>query len=253
MRLCVFVKFVRLKKTMNLIIDQGNTNIKFFLFSDNKIKKNFIFSIKKIDFNFLNDFNINSVIYSSVSGEIEHILKLSEKKNFIKLSVSTKLPIKNLYKSATIGLDRLAAVTGACKLFPDKNILIIDVGSAITFDFISSKKEYHGGNISPGLKLRYKALNNYTKNLPLLEPENNNVFLANNTKDAIIAGVQLGLLFEIEKYIENLNKLNRNFLPILTGGDAEYFEKKIKYPIFAQPNLVAIGLNEILNFNIEKN
>jgi len=94
-------------------------------------------------------------------------------------------------------------------------------------------------------------LNDYTKNLPLLKPQEIDFLMAKNTKEAIISGVQNGLRFEIEKYIENLSNQNKDFISILTGGDTNFFAKKIKNPIFAQPNLVAIGLNEILNYNIE--
>lgn len=237
---------------MNLIIDQGNTNIKFFYFSSNKIKKKIILPTKTVDFNFLELKKVNKIIYSTVSGYIEKLKKIIINKTHIFFSATTPLPIRSEYQSKTIGLDRLAAVVGATKLYSKKNILIIDVGSAVTYDFINDKKIYKGGNISPGLKLRYKSLNDYTKNLPLFTPQQNNILMANNTKDAIIAGVQNGLLFELEKYIENIGYSKTNFIAIITGGDANFFEKKIKYPIFAQPNLVAIGLNEILNYNTEE-
>ncbi|MBN2664485.1 MAG: type III pantothenate kinase [Bacteroidales bacterium] len=237
---------------MNLIIDQGNTNIKFFYFSGNKIKKKIILPTKTVDFNFLTQEKIDKIIYSTVSGHNENIIKHIKNKKHIYFTAKTNLPIINEYQSRTIGLDRLAAVVGASKLYPEKNILVIDVGSAVTYDFITEKKIYTGGNISPGLKLRYNSLNDYTKNLPLFEPQQNNIFMGNNTKDAIIAGVQNGLLFEIEKYIEQIGNSKTNFISIITGGDANFFEKIIKSTIFAQPNLVATGLNEILNYNIEE-
>ncbi len=234
---------------MNLIIDQGNTNIKFYYFNKNKIVADYLVPVNNKKYEFLDISKVEKCIFSSVSGENEALKQVLVDVNSFVFTASAKLPIVNKYKSATIGLDRLAAVVGANSMYPEKNILIIDVGSAVTYDFINKKAEYLGGNISPGVKLRYNALNDYTVNLPKYELQNSNVFLADNTKDAIIAGVQNGLLFEIEHYIEKLLVEKPDLITIITGGDANFFAKKIKYIIFAQPNLVAIGLNEILNYN----
>lgn len=240
--------FVILLK-MNLIIDQGNTNLKIYFFNKNIIKEKFLFPIEKLDLSFILMDKIDNVLYSSVSGIDDYILNFFNTKSFIIFDSSTNLPINNKYETKTIGLDRLANVTAASIIYPNSNVLAIDIGSAITYDFITSKKEFIGGNIAPGVRLRYKALNEHTKNLPLLEPQNVDFLLGKNTNNAILAGVQNGILFEIEGYIERLSKDYDNFKIILTGGDADFFAKKIKYSIFAEPNLVAIGLNEILNYN----
>ena len=234
---------------MNIIIDQGNTNVKFYFFSNNRIEKKYLFSIKKIDLSFILNNEVESVIYSTVSGVDEKVLDFFIDKKLVIFKNTTSLPIINKYKSKTIGLDRLAAVVGATEIFPNTNILSVDVGSAVTYDFINDKNEFLGGNISPGLRLRYNSLNDYTKNLPLLKPEKNNYFLGKTTRQAIIAGVQNGLLFEIEMYIAKLSEKYKDLKIILTGGDLNLFAEKIKYSIFAEPNLVAIGLNKILHFN----
>ncbi len=238
---------------MNLIIDQGNTNIKFFVFSKNKIIKKFVYPINSFDLNFFNKSEIDNIFYSTVSGYNKLITKYFDKKKLKYFTKNLKIPVINKYRSKTLGLDRIAAIVGANYFFPQKNVLSIDIGSAITYDFINEKGEYEGGNISPGLKLRYKSLNDYTKNLPLLNPSENKIFLADNTKTAIIAGVQNGILFEMEKYIEKLMSQKKCLKVILTGGDINFFEKKIKYHIFAQPNLIAYGLNVILKFNNQTN
>ncbi len=233
---------------MKLIIDHGNTNIKIYYFVSNKITNFFVFPTKYKNFSFLKDVIFDKSIYSSVAKENKYLLESINSEKIIYFTNETKLPIKNLYKSSTIGKDRLAAAVGAYSLFPSANVLSIDIGSAVTYDLLLGDK-YIGGNISPGLRLRFRSLNDYTEHLPLLEPKEIDVFLADNTYDAILCGVINGLLFEIEQYIENVRRLYDAKI-ILTGGDAKIFAKKIKNPIFAEPNLVAIGLNEILEFNV---
>lgn len=234
---------------MNIIIDQGNTNIKIYFFLNNKIVKKIIFPISNLDLSFIIKQKINKIIYSTVSGINHNILDFFSDKELLFFKNTTSLPITNKYKSETIGLDRLAAVVGATDIFPNTNILSIDIGSAVTYDFINDKNEFLGGNISPGLRLRFSSLNDYTKNLPLLEPKNIDFFLGKTTNQAIIAGIQNGLLFELEAYITKLSEDYKKIKIILSGGDLNLFAKKIKYSIFAEPNLVAIGLNKILCFN----
>lgn len=233
---------------MNLIIDQGNTNLKLYFFEQNKIIKKIIYPLNNIS-DFFSE-KIENVIYSTVSGQeiLEKYIKKFEK--IIHFSINTPIPIKNKYLSDTLGVDRLAAAVGAFYLFVNKNVLIIDIGTAITYDILTENGEFLGGNISPGLNLRFRALNNYTKNLPLLEYSENNMLFANNTKDAIICGVQNGILFEIEGYIMQTQKNYDNLTIIFTGGDLKLFENKLNFNIFAEPNLVAYGLNCVLNYNV---
>lgn len=242
---------MRSNNKMNLIIDQGNTNLKLYIFSSNKIKHFFIFPINKDDFSFLDEYKFEKTIYSSVSGFNNALLNALKSYEILYFSAKIKLPIINSYKSETIGIDRLAGAVGSTVLFPGEDILNIDIGSAITYDFIKKGKEFVGGNISPGLILRFKSLNDYTANLPLLEPKEVNFLLADNTNDAIIGGIMNGILFEINTYIEKISTENQKIKVVFTGGDSNLFVKKIKYSIFAELNLVAIGLNQILNFNSE--
>ena len=243
---------------MNLIIDIGNTFCKLFVFEQNKpIFSSKVETTKQIDLNELfNEFNpVTNAIISSVTGISEDLKEKIHKHgtNLVILDSVTKIPITNLYKTPeTLGKDRLAAIVGAYNIFPNQNVLAIDAGTAITFDFINENSEYTGGNISPGLSMRYKALNYFTKKLPLLNPCDNFPFIGQTTDEAIIAGVQNGIIFEISEYIKKFDENYKELKVILTGGDTFFFAHKLKCPIFAEPFLVAIGLNRILQDNVEK-
>jgi len=169
---------------------------------------------------------------------------------FIELDHQTELPIKNLYETPeTLGKDRLAAAVGANELFPDQNLLIIDAGTAITYDLVSEKNEFIGGNISPGLQMRFKALNHFTGKLPLVSYSDEFQNIGRNTTDAIRAGVQNGILYEIAQTIELFNKNYQNLQIVMTGGDSIFFDKKLNYTIFVHFNITLIGLNRILEYN----
>ncbi len=236
---------------MNLIIDQGNSFIKFYLFDFDKITKFFVYPTNKVDYFFLEKLEPENILYSTVYQIDKKIIKIFGQKNFILFDFEKlKLPVVNNYKSKTLGKDRLAAIIGAKSIFPKNNVLSIDMGTAITFDFATKTGVYLGGNISPGMNMRFKALNTFTANLPLVKPKDKNILLADNTDDAILAGVINGIVFEIETYIEKLEEKYSDMKVFLTGGDANLFVKKIKKTIFAKQNLVAIGLNEVLKLNV---
>lgn len=172
---------------------------------------------------------------------------------FLELDHVTKLPIENLYETPeTLGKDRLAAAVGANELFPDQNLLIIDAGTAVTYDLVSDKNQFLGGNISPGMEMRFKALNQFTGRLPLVGQSDYYQQFGRNTVEAIRAGVQNGLIFEMEQTIEFFNRNYQNLQIIMTGGDSYFFDKKLNYSIFVHFNLTLIGLNRILEHNAEK-
>ncbi len=240
---------------MNIAIDIGNSSVKAGVFDNEKLVE--VFRYEKINKNQLeaitNQYNIENSIVASVQKddpdsieEIESVLK-----NVMQLNHNTPLPIENQYTTPeTLGLDRIAAAVGGYILFPDSNVLIFDIGTAITIDFITKDKKYIGGNISPGLNMRFKALNNYTDKLPYLTQDNTFGLLGSNTHEAIVSGVQNGLVFEINQYIKEFKEKHKKIKPILTGGDANFFDNKLNYRIFVEQNLVLIGLNEILKYNI---
>jgi len=241
---------------MNLTIDIGNSKTKVTVFENNQII-NIISNSNNIDFtnkltDEINNYTINSIIVCSVNNFIpDYILNLKKSAvNFIVFSHKTKIPVKNLYLTPeTLGLDRLAAAIGTFAIYPKKNCLIIDAGTAITYDIINNKGEFIGGSISPGVLTRYKALSYFTNKLPELEFNENYEYPAKDTKVSIHAGIQLGIIYETEGYINKLTKQFSCLNVVVTGGDINFFVKNIKKTIFAQPNLVAIGLNNIIEFN----
>jgi len=195
---------------------------------------------------------LNQAILSSVKPVDDEILQfLSENFDlFIELDHQTELPIKNLYETPeTLGKDRIAAAVGANEFFPDQNLLIIDAGTAITYDLVSEKNEFIGGNISPGLQMRFKALNQFTGKLPLVSYSDEFQNIGRNTTEAIRAGVQNGILYEIAQTIELFNKNYQNLQIVMTGGDSIFFDKKLNYTIFVHFNITLIGLNRILEYN----
>lgn len=243
---------------MNLIIDIGNTRIKVAIFDNNTIAELKIFDVLKLS-------DIEALLYKfpeidkcifSCVGEKEESLVGSLKNNvsaFIELTGNIPLPFNNKYESkATQGSDRIAAIAGAQVIFPDSNVLIIDAGTTITFDFIDASGTYKGGNISPGVDARFKSLHTFTKKLPLLSKKEIKNLWGINTNQAIESGVQNGIVFEIGGYIELLQKYYKNLKTIITGGDAEFLANKIKSIIFAESNLVLIGLNRILEYNVNQ-
>jgi type III pantothenate kinase len=184
-----------------------------------------------------------------------HIITVAIKKKFpyIFLNAGTPIPIKNQYKTPeTLGNDRLANAVGATIIFPEKNVLIIDMGTCIKYDFIDKNKNYHGGAISPGLEMRFKSLDKFTDQLPLIEPSENFSLTGRSTEESILSGVQNGIIFEINGMIDQYKKKHDELKVIITGGDHAFFANHLKSSIFAAPNLTLQGLNEILEYNVRK-
>jgi type III pantothenate kinase len=240
---------------VDISIDQGNSSTKVGIFDKNVLLKTFTFSAFGTDeiVNLFGKYPIDACILSSVILENEAIIKLlkSKSKYLITLSQSTPIPIKNNYKTPeTLGKDRIAAVVGASYLKPDTDILVIDAGTAITYDFVTAKKVYKGGNIAPGLNLRLRSLHEFTQKLPLVEATFNSPLLGNSTETALISGALHGIVFEIDGYINTLKIKYPQLSIFLTGGSTFYFDNKLKSPIFVEKNLVLIGLNRILQYNV---
>ena len=197
----------------------------------------------------------DACILSSVSVVDKGIVDILMQKTayFMELTAATPIPIRNLYQTPeTLGKDRLAAVVGAYSLFPGKDILVMDAGTALTIDFIDKDGNYRGGNISPGLNMRFRALHDDTENLFLQTQKDDYLLLGNSTESAIVSGVQNGMVFEINHYINHFVKKFPHLVTIFTGGDVNFFVNKIEKRIFAEPNLVFIGLENIIKFNIKK-
>lgn len=242
---------------VNLIIDIGNTTTKLAVFDKNTLVEVFYDSDRT--FNFLLDICREYYIERGIVASVVDIDRRMHKRlqdcaiPWLWLGPKTSLPIKNLYKSPdTLGYDRIAAVVGASEQFPDRDILVIDAGTALTYEFIDSKGCYHGGNISPGMHMRLKALNQYTGKLPLITAEGNTPLLGYDTETAMRSGVRKGMEYEITGYINTLKHKYPELLVFLTGGDDFSFDTSIKNVIFADRFLVLKGLNRILNYNNDK-
>lgn len=243
---------------MNLIIDVGNFKTKIAVFEDDKLLDLLAIEDAAIDSiqQFINKYNPNRSILSSVAVIDQGVIKLLEQSTeFTLLKADIPLPLNNKYGTpATLGTDRLSAVTGAYTLFKDQNVLIVNGGTCVTYDLLTAEKEYLGGAISPGLVMRFSALNTFTDKLPLISFDNDfNNLVGTSTKESILSGVQNGLVAEIEGIIGRYQKQFENLAVVLCGGDSNFFDSRLKNSIFAptvhwQPNLVLIGLNAILNY-----
>lgn len=239
---------------MILAIDIGNTLTKLAVFEGDKIVE--VISekeIKSADINTLvKNFDVQSIIVSSVADKND-LKELLKNHNFLVLNHNTPIPLQLKYKTPeTLGLDRIAAVVAAKKMYAE-NVLVIDMGTCITYDFINADNEYLGGGISPGFKMRFKALNTFTQKLPLINFDNNKLMLVgNSTESSIISGVYNGMKNEVNGIINNYLSQYKNLKIVVTGGDRNLFDLEPKNRIFADEFLVLKGLNEILKYN-EKN
>ena len=243
---------------MNLIIDVGNSFVKLAVFKNNKIKyKNVVelnLILEEVKAIVKKHVTIKKAIISSV-GRLKDsdVFEIKYLFDLLILDSNTKLPFKNLYKTPkTLGVDRLALASAAVKQFPDCNVLIIDAGTCITYDFITSANEYLGGAISPGLNMRYKSLNNLTANLPLLSAVKPKNIIGNSTNAAIHSGVVYGVLNEIDGVIDAYKQNYSDLTVILTGGDCNFLSKQLKSSIFATSNFLLEGLNFILQYNLNE-
>ena len=250
-----FCKFILFRNYMNLIIEVGNTSTKLAVFNNNKIESKTAVETKQV----LNSIKhiletypeVRLAIVSSVGRlEKEVLVYLEANLKLVVLNHETPIPFKNLYATPkTLGIDRIALVCASVQQFPDKNVLIIDAGTCITYDFINTSNEYLGGAISPGIRMRYKALHNQTANLPLLETEQPKHVIGNSTIEAINSGVVNGVLSELNGIISEYRSIYLDLTIILTGGDAKFLSKQLKSSIFANSNFLLEGLNYILQHN----
>ena len=239
---------------MNLILDFGNSLTKYFFVNDDKILERGSFPSSKFDQNILgikSKRDTEKLIYSSVINiKRKQLSDVFNNTMIISLKdKDLKLPFTNQYKDETLGEDRVALVSAGLNLYPDKDLLIIDIGTCITYDLVSSNKEYIGGSISPGFNLRYSSLHDYTSNLPKLDVMPIESIIGESTEEHIHAGVFNGVIGEINYNITR----HKNDLPdletIISGGGANFLLNKIKNVIFADQDFLAHGLNHILQIN----
>ena len=243
---------------MNLIIDIGNSRAKAVVMEEDAIMSEYVaedFDATLSATIFANHPTIERAIIASTRGDEERVKGLVEK--YIKRVVifkpaTTPIPLDNHYHTPdTLGADRLAAAVGAQAMYPDCDIMIVDFGTAITIDFVEGGA-FKGGNISPGVTTRFRALADYTARLPRCYATEEILDYGRTTREAIEQGVMQGVEHEITGYMEVFMQKNGEKCTIFTGGDAKYFVKRIKNTIFADCEPVIFGLNRILNYNAEK-
>jgi type III pantothenate kinase len=253
---------------MNLVTDIGNSACKAAVFRQGDMlafwqwETGITHPLRQI----LEEYpEIETAIVSSVRRDDAGLRKAMEEAGIrvLVLDENTTLPLKNRYRTpSSLGKDRLAAAVGANARFPGQNLLVIDAGTAITMDFVSAANEYLGGNISPGLSMRFRSLHEYTDNLPLIEPieeipagnaaaGEKPSFPGKDTEEAIRAGVINGIIFELDEYLNRLKNRYPDLQVIMTGGDSGFFDKKLKNSIFVDPVLNLNGLLRILEYNVE--
>jgi type III pantothenate kinase len=237
---------------MNVSLDLGNTLAKVGIFDHHRLLE--IHTLQGVDevVSFLKNFSGGNLIIGSVNSDATIVKTTSS--HFAKvITLSTRIPLPVTIQYATpdtLGVDRIAGVCGARQQFPKQNCLVIDAGTCVTYDLLDSESNFLGGAISPGLSMRFRAMNAFTARLPLVEPADAPRLTGDTTVSCMQSGVIHGMIDEMEgaigRYSEKFGDLN----VILTGGDCRFFENKLKGSIFAVPELVLRGLNSILLYNI---
>lgn len=245
---------------MNLIIDQGNSTTKVAVFGDSGMVYSRVLSndwepvvIDAI----LDRYAVDAAIFSSVAAPSAYSSRVADVRKRIPgllfFDHRTLLPLKISYLTPeTLGRDRIAGVVGAMGERPGQNLLVIDAGTAVTYDVLLNGDTFIGGNISLGLYSRLRALHEFTGCLPLVSVSGDVPLVGYDTETAIRSGVLSGLIAEMDNYIEQVRNTYPKVFIFLTGGDTILFATKLKNAIFADKNLVLKGLNRILDYNVKK-
>jgi len=252
-----FCIFDTQNRRMNLVVDIGNTFVKLAVFQNNKLLEVDSFEQNLFEKKISNFFESYPKISHSILSSVQkHPLSwenlLQQKSNFIKLTSTTPVFFSNQYATPnTLGIDRIALMASAAYNYPNKNVLVIDAGTCITYDFLNKKKEYLGGAISPGLKMRARAMHEFTGKLPLvgIDATTVNKLIGQNTQQCMQIGVLKATSLEIDGFIEEYKDIFEDLTIILTGGDSQLLSKNVKNSIFASSNFLIEGLNQILEFN----
>jgi len=236
------------------VIDGGNTRIKVAQFQEGKLENVQIFTDQKGLNIFLKKcLSAHAIIISNVgSWSFKSLQGFNNR--LIYLNKDTLIPFQSLYASPqTLGNDRRALAAAAKSKYPEENCLVLDAGTCLTADFIDASGNYHGGAISPGLKMRFSALNSFTQNLPKLNWSENTlpVLIGDSTDNSILSGVVRGYLFEIEGIIKQYKDEFADLRIVLCGGDTFLLLPWLKNDIFAPSNFLIEGLEYILRYNLE--
>jgi type III pantothenate kinase len=234
---------------MQTILDIGNTKVKLASFENRELKQVDVFDDLLDAISVISD--NESGRYASVRDLSEREIALLTDKGLRELDFQAELPIVIDYKTPeTLGQDRIAGVIGARALFSEEQILVVDAGTCITYDLLLGNR-FSGGAISPGIRIRARAMHQFTGKLPLAEVDQNAPVIGKSTQECLISGAKWGAVLETEQRIKRLTMQYPELICVITGGDATAFESMIKNSIFAVPNLVLYGLNEIALYDIE--
>ncbi len=236
-----------------LCLDFGNSRMKCALFEEGNFKREIILSggnLQEID-DLLNKYRPEKAILSSViKHDIAIETMLAERVRFHKLSHNTCLNFTTpVARPETIGADRLALIAAAVHLFPSQNTLVIALGSCITYNFVNQYNQFIGGAISPGMEMRFRSMNHFTEQLPLVQKDWNFPVMGYDTKTNLQSGVLAGITYEIEGFINFYDSKYGNFNVVLTGGDTLYFARRLKNRIFADLNFLFKGLYALSEIN----
>ena len=237
---------------MNIVVDSGNTYSKIGWFEGDELVRYEV----RLSFDQLTEAVRSSVadhiMYASVGKDVEEFRgAIQPNASVLNLDSQTRLPIVKDYETpGTLGADRIAAAVGANFLYPQEDLVVIDMGTCITYDYIDREARFHGGLISPGMRMRFKAMHTFTQRLPLIDPEPAPTLIGKNTRHAMLSGVMNGLVAEINGLVAAYRAQSPTCRVVLCGGDVPFFESLLKPPIFVAPQLVLIGLNRILLHNV---
>jgi type III pantothenate kinase len=234
-----------------LCIDIGNTLVKAGLFEHERMLQFWKLDDLSELTTQLDSEEVDRLIVADVRKLGSTFLQNQFRNKLIELSYRTPLPFQVKYSTpATLGVDRIALVAGAQSRFPNQHVLVLDAGTCLTYDFLDAAGQYHGGAISPGLKMRFRALHEFTAALPHLNWNGGEVkLIGNSTQESIFSGIVLGTRHEVLQTVVSYAQQFENLKVLVTGGDINLFEGLIKNDIFAVPNLLLEGLNQIAIYN----
>ncbi len=238
-----------------LTVDVGNSFVKFAHFLHGEIiefhKKESLNAVDLEAYCIKN--NIDGIAYSASGDDDPEVLNYIQ--NFprhIFLHHTTNMPIDIKYETPeTLGIDRIAAVLGAYHLYPNRNCIVVDFGTCITFELLNKDAAYLGGNIAPGVQMRLNAMHHFTDRLPLVDIQGDDDWIGTSTESAIRNGAVLGTILEVESFIYRAKKFFDDAVVLFTGGGAKYLVDKFKFDIHHNPYLIHLGLYEILKYNEE--
>ncbi len=233
------------------VLDIGNTRIKAAVFNpDGHLSERAYFLTLVNAIEWFRSHQVSAILSASVAqAEMPPIHNIDT----YSLTYKSELPFQNLYQSPeTLGVDRIAVMAEAAIEFPGQAVLVFDIGTCMTIDFLHPDGRYFGGNISPGIEMRWKAMHTMTQRLPLANKYEYSGFMGSNTLSALASGVIDGMRLEIEGYMQHYSTLFPNLNIVMCGGDAAHFDKPYKYKIFAAPDFVLKGLYHLLLLNEKK-